>query len=94
MDDWYFGSGYGLLLPNHTRKLFYFAKQALDYPADQRVPKLLLERLQGCPEEQRDLIISCACWRYLSMLRTQLKDDLAIYDRISHNKSSRMSEKY
>ena len=86
MDDWYFDRGYGMLLSSPTRKLFFATKQALDYPADQRVPQLLKERLRGIPEKKRNLVVSCACSRYMSLLRTQLKDDLAIYGRISHNR--------
>jgi hypothetical protein len=86
MDDWYFTNGYGLLLPAHTRNLYFSVRQVLDYPADKRMPKTLNSRLLNISKEEREFLISCACLRYLSTLRAQLKADLAVYGRLSHTR--------
>ena len=84
MEDWYFTGGNGLLLPAPTRRLFYRVLHNLEgEPLEQILPESLRRRVLDLSDPERNLSLSCACHRYISLLRTQLKDDLRVYDRTS-----------
>jgi hypothetical protein len=86
MDDWYFNHGYGMLLSTPARLLFFAIKQDLVCPPDQMVPESLRARILELPEGSRSALITCSCRRYMSILRAQLKSDLAIYGTLVHDK--------
>ena|SRR5215469_12346160 len=86
MEDWYFSRGYGLLMPPTTRKLYFAIMQDLSFPLEEAVPESLRKKVLRLPKERHNLVMACACQRYLSLLRTQLKDDLAVYGRISNRR--------
>jgi hypothetical protein len=79
LTDWYYRDGNGMLLESETRRLYLDAKHNLCCsPSDLR-PTNLLRLLPGMldKEQQRGLIAI----RQLSLMRTQMKKDLAIYGR-------------
>lgn len=79
MDDWYFQEGGGLLLEPSTRKLFFALKWNLEAEPPNVQPRKLVDKLSPLPADEAELVLSCACIRYASLLRSQLKKDLAVY---------------
>lgn len=79
MDDWYFQEGGGLLLEPKTRKLFFALKWNLEAEPPNVQPRMLADKLRPLPAHEAELVLSCACIRYASLLRSQLKADLAVY---------------
>ncbi|MFE0256195.1 hypothetical protein [Streptomyces sp. NPDC059010] len=81
--DWYYTDGNGMLLTDKTRQLYLKAKQNLRYSDDELFPASL------CAEAHRREIGEQERWRsevsrrQLSLLRTQMKADLAIYGIVS-----------
>jgi hypothetical protein len=80
--EWYYKHGDGMLLERASRRVYFEAKDNLIRPLDQVTPRKsrerLLEVLQGTPgkvEQARGMLAQ----RQLSLLRTQLKTDLAIF---------------
>lgn len=86
MGNWYYEGGHGLLMPASTRKLFFVIMQNLVVPANAVLPLGLRRRLLSLPDEQREAVLTCACIRFLSLLRSQLKEDMAIYGGLRRNR--------
>lgn len=79
MESWYYKDGHGLLVPPPTRKLFVAVRLLLTASPDQAEPASLRKKLLTVEPDQAEPILACACLRFTSLLRTQLKRDLAIY---------------
>jgi hypothetical protein len=76
---WYYQDGNGMLLEDQTRRMYLDAKHNLTCPDDQLRPPGLLEHFpEHMSEEQKR---GCLSIRQLSLLRTQMKADLAIFGR-------------
>jgi hypothetical protein len=79
--DWYYAHGDGMLLQNVSRTVYLRAKDNLTGPVENLVPqesRLRLERLSGLDQERERGRLT---QRQFSLLRTQLKTDLAIFGR-------------
>jgi len=85
MDDWYYAQGQGMLLPAPTRKLFFVIKQNLTAEWRDMQPPSLLEHLGSLADPAKvDEVSACTCNRELSLLRSQMKSDLAFYTGGAH----------
>ncbi|MGR6320663.1 hypothetical protein Q2K19_22495 [Micromonospora soli] len=77
--DWYYRDGNGMLLESATHQIFLTAKHNLTCRTSQLRPTGLMELL---PETMSgDQKRGCLAIRQLSLLRTQMKVDMAIYGR-------------
>ena len=77
MTDWYYRDGNGMLLDTATRRVYLEAKHNL-YCADEDLrPSRILRALPGDMTAQQRR--GCISIRQLSLLRSQMKTDLAIY---------------
>jgi hypothetical protein len=79
MRNWYFEAGDGLYLSAANRTLFFKVLEGLEDSGSIN-PRSNKERLARLTAIDRDRSLGCICWRQLSLLRTQLKSDLAVYD--------------
>ena len=77
MRDWYFENGDGLYLTAASRKLFFQVVETLE--GENIHPESARRRMTTMSETDRDGHLGCICRRQLSLLRTQLKNDLAVY---------------
>jgi hypothetical protein len=81
LTKWYYAHGDGLLLENLSKTVYLAAKDNLIRPVDEIVPLEARRRLLSLSgkelERQRGLLAR----RQFSLLRTQLKSDLAVYGR-------------
>ena len=77
--DWYFGHGDGLYLTAATRKLFFCVIADLEGDLPNIYPHKTRQRLVGMSESDRNKHLGCISPRHMSLLRTQLKSDLAVY---------------
>jgi hypothetical protein len=75
LTEWYFGTGNGMLLAPQTRLVYLEAKKNLICPVEQFTPASLRDRVAD--DAARDL----ACRRQLSLLRTSMRADVALYSR-------------
>ena len=81
MTDWYYRDGNGLLLATGSQAIYLKAKHNLVCEEAELQPPTLLGTLRsdvGCSPDN-DNLRSCLSIRQLSLLRTELKADLAIY---------------
>lgn len=92
LESWYYAGGNGMFLPARTRNLFFTVKSNLTAPPDRMRPPGLAQYLQALPSQQADAAGACSCNRQLSLLRSQLKQDLAFYTGGSHLKVLRPDE--
>jgi hypothetical protein len=77
MTAWYYRNGNGMLLEPTSRAIFFGAKHNLTCPDDQlKPPEVLSSFPSGVGVDQKR---GCLSIRQLSLLRTQLMSDLAIY---------------
>jgi hypothetical protein len=81
LTDWYYAHGDGMLLERVSRSVYLEAKDNLTRPLEQLTPVYSRERLHQLPVEQLDTARGVLAQRQLSLLRTQLKSDLAIFGR-------------
>lgn len=79
MEAWYYENGHGLLVPPATRKLFIAVRLLLTASPAQAEPASLRDSLLAAKPDMVEPMLACACIRFTSVLRTQLKQDLAIY---------------
>lgn len=93
MENWYFENGNGLLMSKSSRILFFHIKTNLTTPPSTLVPESLSRHTSKLDAEKAKSARSCACDRQMSILRTQLKDDLAIYRGTSHQRHRRKDER-
>lgn len=78
MTGWYFDSGNGMLLAATTRELYLNAKFNLICGDDELRPRTLVSYLQGSAQE-REQERGRLSMSQLSLLRAQMRYDLAIY---------------
>jgi hypothetical protein len=81
LTDWYYAFGDGMLLGQTTREVYLKAKDNLIDPLERIVPKQASERLKALKPAQLDIKRGQLSQRQLSLLRTQMKTDLAVYGR-------------
>jgi hypothetical protein len=80
LTDWYYNEGAGMLLENTTRNVYLKAKNNLVCAIKQFDPEDALTLLQeDLSVEDEEVARGVLSIRQLSLLRTQLKSDLAIY---------------
>ena len=83
MTDWYYEDGNGLLLGEATKSLYLGTKHNLVCKTNELKPRELAKHLRGalhCQEDELDIWArGTLSIRQISLLRTQLKSDLAIY---------------
>lgn len=82
LTHWYYDNGHGLLLERDTREIYLAAKENLICDASTTCPAHLLCFLPTHLNSQEKL--GCSAIRQLSLLRTQMKADLAIYGELYH----------
>jgi hypothetical protein len=83
MSDWYFESGNGMYLSTKSRKLFFAVLGTLGAEGYSLQPECARVRLDAFSETEREVALACLARREISLLRTQLKTDLAIYSERS-----------
>lgn len=81
LTDWYYANGDGMLLPASTRSVYLRAKDNLVCPLDRLEPAAARRRLAELPEQDRDRERGLLSQRQLSLLRTQMKGDIAVFGR-------------
>jgi hypothetical protein len=91
-ESWYYAGGNGMFLPARTRNLFFAVKRNLTATPETIRPPVLAEYLSGLPQAEAAGVASCSCNRQLSLLRSQLKQDLAFYTGGAHLKVLRPDE--
>lgn len=79
--DWYYANGDGMLLERVSRGVYFEAKDNLVRPTERVTPVLSRERLQRLDGDELQRQRGLLAQRQLSLLRTQLKVDLAMYGR-------------
>lgn len=79
MSDWYFASGNGMYLSTKSRKLFFAILGTLGAEGIGIQPECARVRLDTLPAAEREGAVACLARREISLLRTQLKTDLAVY---------------
>jgi hypothetical protein len=79
MSEWYFRDGNGMYLPTSTRRLFFALVENLDGQLDRFTPVVSRERMRGQSGDELEFMRGCVCKRQVSLLRTQLKNDMAVY---------------
>jgi hypothetical protein len=84
LDHWYFDEGNGVFMPRLTRNLFVAAQANLVCPVGSVQPDMLAKELAEVPAEEAERRRGCVSIRQLSLLRTQLKVDLALHFGFNH----------
>jgi hypothetical protein len=79
--DWYYQNGDGMLLERVSRTVYLEAKDNLIRPVEKLTPVESRNRLRTLAGDQLETERGVVAQRQLSLLRTQLKSDLAIYGR-------------
>jgi hypothetical protein len=82
LTDWYYAHGDGMLLEQTTRQVYLTTKDNLiDLPDRRIVPEQAYQRIEALEPTERDVERGRLSQRQLSLLRTQMKSDLAVYGR-------------
>lgn len=79
MARWYFADGLGIFLPVPTRDLFAAVGSNLDCGIAQMKPPSLARQLAALAPEDAERRRGCVSIRQLALLRTALKEDMAIH---------------
>jgi hypothetical protein len=82
LTQWFYSNGDGLLLEYATKSVYLAARENLVRPIDEIVPIEARRRLLACSGDDLDLQRDRLIRRQFSLLRTQLKGDLAVYGRL------------
>lgn len=77
--DWYYQSGGGMMLEQLSRNVYFEAKDNLIRPVEELTPKESRGRLMSLSGTELEVERGRLAQRQLSLLRTQLKSDLAIF---------------
>jgi hypothetical protein len=93
MDAWYFQDGAGMVLPWRTRELFFAIRNNILGRRDQIKPATMAAELARRSAAAADPQYQCMIRRQLSLLRTQLKSDLAMYRNDQHVRRLRPDER-
>jgi hypothetical protein len=81
MTSWYYADGNGMLLNGVTKTVYLAAKSNLVCPDDKMQPAAVGEELKDRSADEVEQLRGQLSIRQLSLLRTQMKTDLAIYGR-------------
>ena len=81
MTSWYYADGNGMLLSGVTKSVYLAAKSNLVCPDDKMQPPAVGEELKDRSANEIEQLRGQLSIRQLSLLRTQMKTDLAIYGR-------------
>jgi hypothetical protein len=76
---WYFEDGDGVFLPARTRDLYIGLRTNLVCPINEMQPSTLARQLALLSPEEAELRRGCVSVHQFSLLRTQLKGDMAIH---------------
>ncbi|MFI0445504.1 hypothetical protein [Actinomadura sp. 6N118] len=79
LTSWYYGHGDGMLLTARTRELYLKVKTNLICDDADLQPAMLATLVRSAPADRVNAQRGCISVRQLSLLRTQLKADLAVY---------------
>lgn len=79
MSKWYFDDGDGILTSAEARNLFVGVHTNLICPIGAMKPTVLATRLTALSPADAERSRGCAIIRQISLLRTQLKEDLAMH---------------
>lgn len=93
MERWYYKDGAGMLMKSQTRELFVAIRHNLCVPAAELKPASLARSVGQLSVVDGQAQRSCATRRYFSLLRSQLKADLAMYRGDSHLRRLRRDER-
>lgn len=80
MRDWYFKHGDGMYLTAVSRSMFFDIAETLEGNPENMHPESVRRQFEKLSQPDREKYLACVCRRQLSLLRTQLKNDLAVYD--------------
>jgi hypothetical protein len=78
MVKWYFADANGVFLSAATRNIFVAVRSNLVRPLAEMQPSTLAHELMGLPKDDAERRRGCVSIRQASLLRTQLKTDLAM----------------
>lgn len=92
MTNWYYAKGQGMLLSKHTRSMYLSAKKNLTCDNSELEPDGSPLVALFPPDFTDDERRGCLSIRQLSLLRTQMKSDLAVYGRV-YSKTLRQHER-
>lgn len=82
LTDWYYSAGNGMLLAKNTRAIYLSAKHNLNC-SDELLQPAGVKLLSSFPAQlTREEKRGCLSIRQLSLLRTQMKSDLAVFGRV------------
>ncbi|MEV4513393.1 hypothetical protein AB0K00_31020 [Dactylosporangium sp. NPDC049525] len=81
LTDWYYANGDGMLLERESRTVFLEARDNLVRPIAALTPAESRLRLEGHTGNEQERHRGLLAKRQLSLLRSQLRGDLAIYGR-------------
>jgi hypothetical protein len=79
INRWYFDEGAGIFVSAPTRDLLVGVLRNLTCPVGALRPAVLARDLAGLPDAEAERRRGCAIVRQMSLLRTQLKTDLAMH---------------
>jgi len=79
MSRWYFVDGDGIFASAATRDLYVAVRSNLTCPIAELRPPVLARELACLPPDEAERRRGCAVIRQMSLLRTQLKTDLALH---------------
>lgn len=82
MSRWYFRDGNGMLMTANTRQLYFGVKNNLIAEGEELQPERARRRLDELSDDDASCERGALAMRQLSLLRTQMKSDLAIYGHI------------
>ena len=81
LTDWYYANGDGMLLERDSRAVFFEARDNLVRPIALLTPAASRQRLERLTGNELERHRSVLAKRQLSLLRSQLRGDLAIFGR-------------
>jgi hypothetical protein len=84
MVQWYFADANGVFLSAASRNIFVAVRSNLVRPITALQPKALAEELSRLDVDDAERRRGCVCIRQASLLRTQLKADLAMHMGFDH----------
>jgi hypothetical protein len=82
MTEWYFNGGHGMLMADGTGRLYETATENLVRRHDEVEPVSEGGRLAALPLQEQDAAHGDLSVRQLTLLRTRMKADLAVYGRV------------
>jgi hypothetical protein len=93
MMRWYFDCGDGIFVSSVTRDLFVGVRSNLVCPVDLIRPTVLARQLADMADAEAERRRGCVSIRQASLLRTQLKTDLALHSGFGYYSSLRADDR-